>query len=53
MQIIKRLCCIKICDKICFSSGQYSGNKNIRFKTSMLTSDLRDYSDADIVYKGQ
>ena len=27
------------------SSGQYSVNKNIRFKTSMLRSDLCDYSD--------
>ena len=28
------------------SSGQYSINKNIRFKTSMLRSYLCDYSDA-------
>ena len=34
------------------SSGQYSVNKNIRFKTSMLTSDLCDYSDTYIVMKG-
>ena len=34
------------------SSGQYSVNKNIRFKTSILRSDLRDYSDAYIVVKG-
>ena len=27
------------------SSGQYSVNKNIRFRTSMLRSDLCDYSD--------
>ena len=33
------------------SSGQYSDNKNIRFKTSMLRSDLCDYSDAGIVVK--
>ena len=33
------------------SSGQYSGNKNIRFKTSMLRPDLYDYSDAYIVVK--
>ena len=33
-------------------SGQYSVNKNIRFKTSMLRSDLCDYSDAYIVVKG-
>ena len=35
------------------SSGQYSVNKNIRFKTSMLRSDLCDYSDAYIVAKGR
>ena len=34
------------------SSGQYSINKNMRFKTSMLKSDLCDYSDAYIVVKG-
>ena len=34
------------------SSGQYSVNKNITFKTSMLRSDLCDYSDAYIVVKG-
>ena len=33
------------------SSGQYSVNKNIRFKTSMLKSDLCDYSDTYIVVK--
>ena len=33
------------------SSGQYSVNKDIRFKTSMLTSDLCNYSDAYIVIK--
>ena len=32
--------------------GQYSVNKNIRFKTYMLRSDLCDYSDACIVVKG-
>ena len=30
------------------SSGQYSVNKNIRFKTSMLRSDLCDCSDTYI-----
>ena len=35
------------------SSGQYSANKNIRFKTSMLRSDLCDYSDAYIVVNGR
>ena len=34
------------------SSSQFSINKNIRFKTSMLRSDLCDYSDAYIVVKG-
>ena len=34
------------------SIGHYSVNKNIRFKTSMLRSDLCDYSDAYIVVKG-
>ena len=31
------------------SSGQYSVNKNVRFKTSMLRSELCNYSDAYIV----
>ena len=35
------------------TSGQYSINKNIRFKTSMLRSDLCDYSDAYIIVKGR
>ena len=35
------------------SGGQYSANKNIRFKTPMLISDLWDYSDAYIVVKGK
>ena len=33
-------------------SGQYSSNKNVRSKTSMLRSDLCDYSDVYIVVKG-
>ena len=32
-------------------SGQYSVNKNIRFKTSVLRSDLCDFSNAFIVVK--
>ena len=32
--------------------GQYSTNKNIRYKSPMLRSDLCDYSDAYIVVKG-
>ena len=35
------------------SSSQYSVNKNIRLKTSMLRSDLCDYIDAFIVVKGR
>ena len=34
------------------SSGQCSVNKNRRFKTSMLRSDLCEYSYACIVVKG-
>ena len=34
------------------SSDQYSVHKNVRFKTSMLRSDLSDHSDACIVVKG-
>ena len=35
-----------------FSSGQYSANKNIRFKTSTLRSGLSYYSDPYIVVEG-
>ena len=35
------------------SFGQYSVNKNIRFKTSMLRSDLCDYCHAYIFVKGR
>ena len=35
------------------SSSQYSVHKNIRFKTSMLRSDLWDYGDAYIAKKGR
>ena len=34
------------------SSGQYSVNKYIRFKTLMFRSDFCDYKDAYIVVKG-
>ena len=34
------------------SEGNYNVNKEIRIKTSMLRSDLCDYSDAYIVVKG-
>ena len=42
--------CIKVND---LSGGQYSFNKNIRFETPTLRSDLCDYSDAYIVVKEQ
>ena len=32
--------------------GKYSSDKQIKFKTSMLRSSLRDYSDAYILVKG-
>ena len=35
------------------SSGQYSVTKSIRFKKSMLRSNLYDYSEAYIVVKGK
>ena len=35
------------------SGGQYSVNKNIKFKTPMIRSDLCDYSDVYIVVKGR
>ena len=34
------------------SSGRYSVNKNITFKTTMLRSDLCDYRDSYIVVRG-
>ena len=34
------------------SDGQYSVNKNLRFKISMLRLDLRGYSNTYIVVKG-
>ena len=33
------------------SSGQYSGSKNVSFKTSMLRSDLCDSSDPYVAVK--
>ena len=58
MKVIKRLNCVKVCDKKWIevndlSRGQYSVNKNIKFKTPMLRSDFRDYSDAYIVEKAR
>ena len=43
----------KIWVEVYDQSGEtYNANKQIRFKTSMLRSDLCDYSDAHIVVKG-
>ena len=39
----------KLVEENDLSRGQYSVNKNIRFKTSMLRSDLCDYSDTYIL----
>ena len=41
--------CIEVCDQ---SEKTYDVNKKIRIKTSMLRSDICDYSDAYIVVKG-
>ena len=54
--VIKQFNCIKICNKKWvevndLSSGQYSVNKNIRFKTSLLRSNICDYIDAYFVVK--
>ena len=35
------------------SGGTYNTNKQVRFKTSMLRSDLCDFSDTYIVVKGK
>ena len=35
------------------SSSQYSVNKNVMFKTSILRPDLCDYSNAYIIVKGK
>ena len=34
-------------------SGHYYASKNVRFQTSMLRSDLCDYSDTCIIVKGR
>ena len=43
MQLCQSLWKIEVND---LSSGQFSVNKNIRFETPMLRSDLCEYSDA-------
>ena len=42
--------CIEIIDSL---RGQYSVDKNVRFKTPMLRSNLCDYTDAYITVKGR
>ena len=43
---------IEVHDQSGNAENRYNSNKQIRFKTSMLRSDLCDYSDAYIVVKG-
>ena len=43
---------VKVHDQSGSADDRYKPNKQIRFKTSMLRSDLCDYSDAYIVLKG-
>ena len=43
---------VKVHDQLGNADDRYKPNKQIRFKTSMLRSDLCDYSDAYIVVKG-
>ena len=44
---------VKVYDHSGSADDRYKPNKQIRFKTSMLRSDLCDYSDAHIVVKGK
>ena len=43
---------IEVYDQSSNAENRYNPNKQIRFKTSMLVSDLCDYSDGYIVVKG-
>ena len=43
---------VKVHDQSGSADDRYKPSKQIRFKTSMLRSDLFDYSDAYIVVKG-
>ena len=43
---------VEVHDQSGSADDRYKQNKQIRFKTSMLRSDLCDYSDAYIVVKG-
>ena len=44
--------CIEVHNQSGNAENRYNPNKQIRFKTSMLRSDLCDYSDAYIIVKG-
>ena len=44
--------CIEVHDQSGSAGDRYKPNKQIRFKTSMLRSDLRDFSNAYILVKG-
>ena len=44
---------VEVHDQSGSADDRYKPNKQIRFKTSMLRSDLCDYSDAYIVVKGE
>ena len=50
---VSKLVTIKWIEINNLSGGQFSVKKNVRFKTSILRSDLCDYSDAYIVVKGR
>ena len=43
---------VEVHDQSCSTKDKYKPSKQIRFKTSMLRSDLRDFNDAYIVVKG-
>ena len=43
---------VEVHDQSGSADDRYKSNKQIRFKTSMLRSDLCDYSDAHSVVKG-
>ena len=44
---------IEVHDQLGTAEDRYKPSKQIRFKTSILRSDLCDYSDAYIVFKGE
>ena len=43
---------VEVDDQLGRADDRYKPNKQIRFKTSMLRSDLCDYSDAYVALKG-